>query len=60
MLSTFIGKLELQHSLEDALIYASAAGAATAFSKGLCSLSHMEALIPDIDIKELKEESLHG
>jgi 1-phosphofructokinase len=59
MLSTFIGKLELHHSLEDALIYASAAGAATAFSKGLCSLSHMEALIPDIEIEELKEESLH-
>ncbi|WP_208587741.1 1-phosphofructokinase [Gracilibacillus suaedae] len=60
LLSTFIGKLELHHSLEDALIYASAAGAATAFSKGLCNLSHIQALIPDIQINKLKEESLYG
>ncbi|QGH36053.1 1-phosphofructokinase [Gracilibacillus salitolerans] len=60
MLSTFIGKLELNESVEDALIYASAAGAATAFSKGLCSLSHIQALISDILIETLKEESFYG
>ncbi len=60
MLSTFIGKLEQNHSLEDALIYSSAAGAATAFSKGLCSLSHIQALIPAIQLEKIKEESFDG
>ncbi|WP_163537532.1 1-phosphofructokinase [Gracilibacillus sp. YIM 98692] len=60
MLSTFIGKRELNEDLENALIYASAAGAATAFSKGLCSLSYIDALIPHIQMEKLKEESLYG
>ncbi|SFL46777.1 1-phosphofructokinase [Gracilibacillus orientalis] len=60
MLSTFIGKLDLNESLENALIYASAAGAATAFSKGICSLSDIEALVHEIQIEKLKEENMYG
>ncbi|CQR46257.1 Tagatose-6-phosphate kinase [Paraliobacillus sp. PM-2] len=60
MLSGFIGKLEQGYSLEKALRFASAAGAATAFSKGLGELSYIESLVSETKISNLKEEKVNG
>ncbi|MFC4387849.1 1-phosphofructokinase [Gracilibacillus marinus] len=60
MLSGFIGKLEQGYSLEEALRFASAAGSATAFSKGLGELSHIDLLISETKISTLKEEKMNG
>jgi 1-phosphofructokinase len=54
LLGTFVGKLELGASLEDALIYASAAGAATAFSMGLANLEDVKALIEEIQVNHIE------
>ncbi|QTM99120.1 1-phosphofructokinase [Sediminibacillus dalangtanensis] len=60
LLALFIGKLEQGSSLEEALQYASAGGSATAFSKGLCSLSDIDALIQEVKITQIKEEFING
>ncbi|MDI3410841.1 PfkB family carbohydrate kinase [Bacillus sonorensis] len=53
MLAVFIGKQKLGIPLEDALKQASAAGALTAFSKGLCDLSRLDDILPQIRITHL-------
>ncbi|WP_099361209.1 1-phosphofructokinase [Fredinandcohnia onubensis] len=54
MLGMFIGKRELGKTIEEALQYASAAGASTAFSKGLTDLSDIEDLVKKISLKNLQ------
>ncbi|MEH7021547.1 PfkB family carbohydrate kinase, partial [Priestia megaterium] len=56
LLSSFVGKLKSGFSTEDALVYASATGASTAFSMGLSDLSDIEQLIKEIDLKHLSEK----
>ncbi|MGG0333050.1 1-phosphofructokinase [Priestia megaterium] len=56
LLSSFVGKLKSGSSTEDALVYASATGASTAFSMGLSDLSDIEQLIKEIDLKHLSEK----
>ncbi|WP_307892496.1 1-phosphofructokinase [Bacillus swezeyi] len=53
MLAVFIGKQELGFPLEDALKLASAAGALTAFSKGLGDLSRLDEMVSHIRITHL-------
>ncbi|WP_026570646.1 MULTISPECIES: 1-phosphofructokinase [Sediminibacillus] len=60
LLALFIGKLEQGASLEEALRYASAGGSATAFSKGLCSLSDIDTHIHEVKINQIKEEFING
>ncbi|UOY86682.1 1-phosphofructokinase [Bacillus glycinifermentans] len=53
MLAVFIGKQELGMPLEDALKQASAAGALTAFAKGLGDLSRLDETVSQIRITHL-------
>lgn len=53
LLSAFVGKLKLGASLDEALMYASATGASTAFSMGLSDLSDVKQLMQEIDIRHL-------
>ena len=54
MLAMFVQKLKAGCSQEDALKYASAAGASTAFSKGLSDLQDIEELVPKVEITILQ------
>ncbi|WP_164667731.1 1-phosphofructokinase [Virgibacillus doumboii] len=54
MLAMFIQKVQAGFTIEKALIYASAAGASTAFSKGLSDLSDIDELVNKIHIDNLK------
>ncbi|MGG0554737.1 1-phosphofructokinase [Priestia aryabhattai] len=56
LLSSFVGKLKSGSSIEEALVYASATGASTAFSMGLSDLSDIEHLVEEIDVKHLSEK----
>lgn len=60
LLGVFIGKLQQGCSLEESLRFASAAGSATAFSKGLGELSEIESLVSEIKVDTLKEEKING
>jgi 1-phosphofructokinase len=53
LLASFIGKITLGSSTEEALIFASATGASTAFSKGLSDLSDVNQLMPQITVSHL-------
>ncbi|RSL33102.1 1-phosphofructokinase [Salibacterium salarium] len=55
LLSMFIGKQINGYSIQDSLRFASAAGAATAFSKGLGEMTFVEKLVPHINITHYKE-----
>lgn len=55
LLSTFVGKLELGASLEDALRFASATGAATAFSMGLGNLADVPLLMEEIKLYHVEQ-----
>ncbi|GAA0486669.1 1-phosphofructokinase [Salinibacillus aidingensis] len=52
MLAMFVQKLQAGFSIGKALTYASAAGASTAFSKGLSDLSDLNELVQKIKIEE--------
>ncbi|ASN04529.1 1-phosphofructokinase [Virgibacillus necropolis] len=56
MLGTFIGKLVQNEPIEDALAYATAIGASTAFSKGLSDLKDITRLVEEVSITQIKEE----
>ncbi|MCU9614409.1 1-phosphofructokinase [Caldibacillus lycopersici] len=53
LLGSFVGKLVQGSSLEEALIFASATGASTAFTSGLSDLTDVNELIKEIKIKQL-------
>ncbi|MGM7719749.1 1-phosphofructokinase [Metabacillus sp. Hm71] len=53
LLASFIGKLTLGSSIEEALIFASATGASTAFSKGLSDLTDVKQLMSQITVSHL-------
>lgn len=55
LLAAFIGKLELGAGLEEALRFASAMGAATAFSAGLGSLEKVPALMEDLNLYHIEK-----
>jgi len=54
MLAMFYQKIQAGFSVEDSLIYASAAGSSTAFSKGLSDLEDISELIKQINTIKLK------
>ncbi|WP_408008146.1 1-phosphofructokinase [Pseudalkalibacillus sp. A8] len=54
MLATFIGKEMQKHSVKDALANAVAAGASTAFSKGLSDLKDIPSLLKQVIITDYK------
>lgn len=54
MLAMFAQKIQAGFTIEKALIYASASGASTAFSKGLSDLSDIDKLANKIQIEYLK------
>lgn len=56
MLGAFIGKQMQNETLEDALIYATAIGASTAFSKGLSDLNDIQNLIKQVSLTQIKGE----
>ena len=56
MLATFIGKQMLNKSLEESLIYATAIGSSTAFSKGLSDLKDIPKLVKEVSIKNIRGE----
>lgn len=53
LLATFVAKRLAGVSVEDALAYASAAGASTAFSKGLSDLTDVEELVKGVHVSHL-------
>ena len=56
MLATFISKQMLNKSLEESLIYATAIGSSTAFSKGLSDLKDIPKLVKEVSIKNIRGE----
>ncbi|APC49538.1 1-phosphofructokinase [Virgibacillus halodenitrificans] len=56
MLAAFIGNQLKNYTLEESLIYATAVGASTAFSKGLSDLKDIQKLIQEVRIKKIEEE----
>ena len=56
LLSSFVGQLQLGATIEDALIYASATGASTAFSMGLSDLTDIEQLAAQIKLHYLTRQ----
>lgn len=54
MLAMFVQKIQTGSTIEQALVYASAAGSSTAFCKGLSDLQDIDELRKDITIKNLK------
>lgn len=54
MLATFVQKTTAGLSFEESLIYASAAGSSTAFSKGLSDLTDVDTLINNITVENLQ------
>lgn len=58
LLASFLGRRMKGDSLEQALSYASAAGASTAFSKGLSDLSDVENLRQYVQVQNLLEVNL--
>ena len=52
-LGSFVGKKLLGASLEEALTYASATGASTAFSMGLSNLEDVEELCKEVKLDDL-------
>jgi 1-phosphofructokinase len=58
LLASFIGRMELGDELEEALKYASAAGAGTAFSKGLANLEDVPALMKEIKLHQIENSIL--
>ncbi|WP_053219984.1 1-phosphofructokinase [Virgibacillus senegalensis] len=60
LLAVFLARLKQGLPLEEALQHASAAGSATAFSKGLCSLTDIEELLLEVKINQIKEEFING
>src|SRR5699024_81944 len=54
MLAVFFQKRQTGLSIKDSLIYASAAGSSTAFSKGLSDLTDVNELIKEINTIDLK------
>ncbi|MFD1449026.1 1-phosphofructokinase [Oceanobacillus profundus] len=58
MLASFIGKQILSESLEKSLIYATAVGSSTAFSKGLSDLKDIAKLVEEVSVQKIKGEQL--
>lgn len=56
LLSSFVGQLQLGATIEDALIYASATGASTAFSMGLSDLTDIKQLMKQIKLHHLTKQ----
>ncbi|GGK03735.1 tagatose-6-phosphate kinase [Lentibacillus kapialis] len=56
MLAAFMAKKQQHESLENALKYASAVGASTAFSRGLSNLKDIAALQKEVNVYQMKEE----
>lgn len=55
LLASFVGQLELGAELEQALRFASATGAATAFSMGLGDLANVPALMEGIKVYQIEQ-----
>ena len=53
LLATFVVKRLAGHTVEEALAYASAAGASTAFSKGISDLADVEGLVKRVHVSHL-------
>jgi 1-phosphofructokinase len=60
LLSSFVGKLQLGLSIAEALIFASATGASTAFSMGLSDLSDITELMKEIDLTISTKNNIEG
>jgi len=56
MLSAFMAKRSQNETIENALSYASAVGASTAFSRGLSDLKDIATLQKEIKVYQIKEE----
>ncbi|WP_054950839.1 1-phosphofructokinase [Numidum massiliense] len=53
LLATFLAKRSAGQTVETAMVYASAAGASTAFSKGVSDLTNLETLAQQVRVKHL-------
>ncbi len=53
LLATFVGQLELGMPIDEALKYAAATGASTAFSAGLSDLSDVKALMKALTVTDI-------
>lgn len=60
MLAMFYQKMQAGFSIEDAMVYASAAGSSTAFSEGLSDLTDVSELMKQINTIDLKGGKKHG
>ncbi|MBM7587245.1 1-phosphofructokinase [Bacillus pakistanensis] len=60
LLGSFIAKLEQDSDLEEALIYASATGASTAFSMGLSDLTDIDHLVKSIKLNYINTFNIKG
>lgn len=56
LLASFVGQLQLGATIEEALMYASATGASTAFSMGLSDLTDIKQLMKQIELHHLTQQ----